>query len=272
MALDILSGRAINELLAEYAQPITTIKSNLALDLVPADDVMVLRYLIQERDNVEDAEKRAREGHELRQKYASVLEKALKGEQLEQEARIRNHLCYGRWQYPSAESESEQPPMIITRSGKSNGQALMGAVTENELVEYFLWERQRCFDEVCKRGEATGQLVMMVGVNDLEGASLLTGREPKFFKAVKTSSEAGAAMFPLLTRKHVMVNGGRLMEILFSVASTFMPQRVLDKVAFMTCEQLVDAAGIPPADLPEFLGGKCPIPDNSPLLGGASAA
>merc|ERR1712151_731752 len=91
------------------------------------------------------------------------------------------------------------------------------------------------------------------------------GREPKVFEAVKISSEVGAALFPLCTRKHVMVNSGVWIDTLYKLASHFMPQRVLDKVAFMSCEELVASCGIPAASLPEFLGGQCPVPADSPL-------
>merc|ERR1712151_1448202 len=100
----------------------------------------------------------------------------------------------------------------------------MRACTVDEVVEYFLWERCRCFDDVVRRSAQSGRLVLMVSVNDLLNASLITGREPKFFEAVKISSETAAGIFPLLTRKHVMVNGGVVVDMLFRVASVFMPQ------------------------------------------------
>lgn len=239
MALDSLMGRPVAELLNEYAESITALKALLGEMDPSEDDTILMRFIIQEGSKIEVAAARAREGRELRVKHAAVLEKARIGEHLPQEAEIRKFLCYGRWNYPNAESEYDCPPMIITRSGKSNGQALMQAVTVDELSEYFIWERQRCFDEVSRRCHETGRLVMMISVNDLEGASLITGREPKFFQAVKEASEAGACLFPLLTRKHVMVNSGRVIEALFKIASAFMPQRVLDKVAFMRCEELL---------------------------------
>mmetsp|Transcript_52059 Transcript_52059/g.97708 ORF Transcript_52059/g.97708 Transcript_52059/m.97708 type:complete len:276 (+) Transcript_52059:110-937(+) len=268
MALDSLMGRSVAELLEEYAAPISALRAQLGETDTSEDDLMLMRFLIQEGGNVEVATQRAKEGRELRVKHAAVLEKARVGEHLPQEAVIRKFLCYGRWAYPNSEFEKECPPLIITRSGKSNGQALMQAVTVEELAEYFIWERRRCFDDVTRKCSEKGRLEMLITVNDLEGASLVTGREPKFFQAVKEASEAGASLFPLLSRKHVMVNSGRAIEVLFKLASSFMPQRVLNKVAFMTCDELVEACGIPRTGFPDFIGGTCSLPADSPLASG----
>mmetsp|Transcript_115905 Transcript_115905/g.259116 ORF Transcript_115905/g.259116 Transcript_115905/m.259116 type:complete len:123 (-) Transcript_115905:179-547(-) len=116
-----------------------------------------------------------------------------------------------------------------------------------------------------QKSEGTDKLVLMLGINDLDKASLITGREPKFYEAVKMSSELGASLFPLLTRKHVMVNAGLMIDVLFKAVSIFMPQRVLDKVAFMSCSDLVSMSGIPPRNFPDFLGGTCKVAPDSPL-------
>lgn len=264
MALDALNGQSVADLLKEYAESIEALKKALGEEERAEDDTMLLRFLIQELGNVEAATQRVKDGRQLRLKYATICDMALKGESLPQESKILEHLCYGRWQYPTAEAELMYPPMLITRSGKSNSKGLMQAVTTEEIVEYMLWERQRCFADATKKSQDTGKLVMMIGVNDMDGASMR--QDNNFFKAVKEASETGACLFPLLTRKHVMVNSGFVVEALFRIASTFMPQRVLDKVAFMPCEQLLEASGIPAKDFPDFLGGECPIPGGSHLL------
>jgi len=263
--LDSLIGQPVADLFQQHEQSIVALRALLGNDDPVEDNLMLLRVLIQERGDVSIAEQRSKEGRKLRQKYASVLEMAHVGEHLPQEQKIRECLCFGRWTYPDTQAEHEFPPMTITRTGKSNAQALMQAVTVDELVEYFVWERSRCFADANNKTNATGSLVMMITVNDLEGASLITGREPKFFEAVKVASEIGACIFPLLSRKFVMVNAGRAMETLFKLAGLFLPQRVLDKVAVMTCEELVQACGIPPTSFPDFLGGSCPVPAGSPL-------
>jgi len=269
--LDSLTGRSLNDLLKEHAEGVAALRNGLGECDPCEDDVLLLRFLLQAAGSIDVAGQRAKEGRELRLKYNGVIEKALRNERLPQETKIRQFLCHGRWHYPSAEAELQYPPMMITRSGLSNGQKLMEAVTEEELVEYFIWERRRCFEEVVQKSQEAGQLIMMISINDLEGASLITGREPKFFQAVKTSSEAGACLCPLLTRKHVMVNAGPVIDTLFRIASVFMPQRALDKVAFMSCSELLHASAIPPDSYPDFLGGSCALSQDSPLGSGESA-
>jgi hypothetical protein len=269
MALDTLAGQPLADLFNQYAQSISILRTLLGEEDPFEDDHILLRLLIQEHEKIDAAAAKAKEGRAFRRTYGHVLKKAKMGEHLPQEDKIRQHLCYGRWSYPDAESEKAYPPMLITRSGRSNANALMQVCSVEELVAYFIWERQRCFNDVIRASQETGKMVMMVGINDLDNASLITGREPKFFEAVKISSETGACLFPLLTRKHVMVNSGRFIEILFRMVSAFMPQRVLDKVAFMTCEELLTAAAIPPKSFPNFLGGSCAVPPNSPLSRGA---
>lgn len=269
--LDSLTGRSLVDLLKDNAEALASLRALIGECDPSEDEVMLLRFLLQAGGSVEVAGQRAKDGRELRKKYSGVIEKALRNECLPQEAKIRQFLCHGRWHYPHEESELQCPPIMITRSGLSNGQKLMQAVSEEELVEYFIWERRKCFEEVVQRSQEAGQLVMMISVNDLEGASLITGREPKFFQAVKVSSEAGSCLCPLLTRKHVMVNGGLVIDALFKIASVFMPQKALDKVAFMSCAELLQASGIPPDSFPDFLGGSCKLARDSPLASGESA-
>jgi len=262
----------LDDLLKENAEALAALRGVIGECEPCEDEVMLLRYLLQAAGDINVAGERATSGRELRKKYSGVIEMATRDEHLPQEGRIRQFLCHGRWRYPSDESELRYPPMMITRSGLSNSQKLTEVVSEEELVEYFIWERRRCFEEVVKKSQETGQLVMMISVNDLEGASLITGREPKFFKAVKVSSEAGSCLCPLLTRKHVMVNAGVVIDALFRIASVFMPQRALDKVTFMSCAELFDLSGIASSDFPDFLGGSCRLSPDSPLAVGQSAA
>jgi len=263
--LDSLTGRSLDALLKENAEGLAALRGVIGACDPCEDEVMLLRYLLQAAGNVEQAGERAKSGRELRNKYSGVIEKAGRNEPLPQEAKIRQFLCHGRWRYPSAEAELQYPPMMITRSGLSNGQKLMEAVTEEELVEYLVWERCRCFKEVVQRSQDGGQLIMLISVNDLEGASLITGREPKFFQAVKVSSDVGSCLCPLLTRKHIMVNSGPVIDTLFRIVSVFMPKRALDKVAFMNCEEILQASGIPRDNFPDFIGGSCKLSQDSPL-------
>ncbi|CAE8636335.1 unnamed protein product [Polarella glacialis] len=267
--VDSIAGRSLSELFKEYAEAVADLRSRLSDAPAEETDQQLLRLVLADYGKVDVAEAKARQGRLDRKKYAPVLEKAKLGQRLPQESKVREHLCFGRWHYPGAQADAKNfPPLLVTRSGLCNAQALMASVTVEEIAEYFLWERQVAFIEVCKTSQETDKLVLMVSVNDLDGASIITGREPKFFEAVKLSSETSAGLFPLLTRKHVMVNSGFLLDTLYRVVSVIMPQRVLDKVAFMSCEEFIEAftsSGIPAASLPVFLGGSCAIPSESPL-------
>lgn len=262
--VDSIAGRSLTELYKEHAAGLADFRTRLG----PGDeeDQVLLRLLLSEYGNVEAAEIKAKQAREDRLKYAKVLEKAKAGEHLPQESTIRQNLCFGRWEYPGS---TDYPPLLITRSGLSNAKALMESVTVEQLVEYFLWERQRAYVEVCQASKAKDQLILMISVNDLDNASIITGREPLFFEAVKVSSETAAGLFPLLTRKHIMVNSGFLLDTLYYLVSSFLPQRVLDKVAFMSCSELTQTmtdAGVPSTSFPDFLGGSCSVPPNSPLF------
>lgn len=267
MPTDSIAGRSLSELLEENDKAINALRFRLGADHPEEDDQTLLRFILADNGDVEKAEQKALDGRQDRLKYAEVLEKAKRGEHLPQEAKIRKNLCFGRWQYPCTKSAAsvERPPLMITRSGHTNAKALMEDCTDQEVVEYFLWERQRAWDEVNLATKSTGKLILMVSVNDLDGASLFTGREPRFFKAVGDSSKIGAGLFPLLTKKHIMVNGGRIIEVLFSVVSAFMPQHVLDKVAFMSIDDFANSFGVPGTSMPDFLGGSCDVSVDSPL-------
>jgi len=265
MPTDSIAGRSIVELLQEHAGPVGELRAKLGSDDPNEEDQVLLRMVLASNGDVVKAEETALKGREDRIKYAEVLDKAKRGEELPQAFKIGQHLCFGRWEYPAEGGVKDQPPLMITRSGRTNPVSLMDGSSADEVAEFFLWHRQRCWDEVISESKNTGLLVLMVSVNDLEGASLIAGREKRFFEAIGKSSEVGAGLFPLLTKKHVMVNSGYFIEMLFSLVSVFMPQRVLDKVAFMTVQEFFDAFGVAKNNFPDFLGGSAALAPDSPL-------
>mmetsp|Transcript_113356 Transcript_113356/g.315573 ORF Transcript_113356/g.315573 Transcript_113356/m.315573 type:complete len:285 (+) Transcript_113356:76-930(+) len=264
---DKQAGRPIAELQQEFAEAMKELRRRLGGEMPFEDDQMLLRFLLQAYGSVDEAEAAALRGRQDRQTYAAVLEKARQNEALPQEMIIRDHLCFGRWQYPHTTGTvaAGWPPLLVTRSGRSNPQACMEAVTEEQMVEYLLWVRTRVFLEAHGATEKTGKLLLMASVNDLADCPLLSSREPRFFSAVGKVSKLGEAISPFLGRKHIMVNSGMIVTALMAIAKLFVPQKVLDKVATMSCEELPDALGVPKESLPSFLGGSCQVPRDSPL-------
>jgi len=269
---DECSGRPVAEFLKELAEPLADLKQRLGdADPCEQDEQYLLRLLLACDGLSEQAEIAAKGARENRKLFAEVIEKARKHEPLPQEAIIREHICYGRWHYPASEVEQSKgaaelwPPILVTRSGHSNLAACMEKVSEEQVVEYLLWERLQIFEEAIEATRKTGRLMMMSSINDLAEASLLFSREPRFFSAVGKVSKIGLGLAPFLSRKHVMINSGVVFSALFAIAKLFMPQRVLDKVALVSPEQLPGLLSVPHAAMPEFLGGTCPVPQESSL-------
>lgn len=265
-------GQPVAEFLADLAEPLADLRQRLGdTDPCEQEEQYLLRLLLANDGSSEQAEVVAKEARENRKLYAGIIEKARKREPLPQEATIRQHICYGRWHYPASEVEGSNgaaelwPPILVTRSGHSNLAACMEKVSEEQVVEYLLWERLQIFEEAVEATRKTGRLMMMSSINDLAEASLLFSREPRFFKAVGTVSKVGGGLAPFLSRKHVMINSGIVFSALFAVAKLFMPAKVLDKVALVSPAELPGLLAVPAAAMPEFLGGTCPVPQESSL-------
>lgn len=256
-----VDGRPIPELLEEYSEELEELRRRLGEG---EEDLILLRLLIQAVGSVDDAEITALKGRADRQTYKAVLEKARRGEALPQEAKIRSHLCFGRWDYPSG-PRAGWPPLLLTRSGKCDLAAVMDSCTQEEMIEYILWTRERILMDVLHMTRESGRMILMASINDLTDASLFTSREPRFFEALGQVSTVGEGVSPLLGKKHIFVNAGIIFTAIFALASLILPQRVLDKVAFMTVEELREALRVPPEEFPDFLGGTCKVPRTSPL-------
>jgi len=265
-------GQPLAEFLAELAEPLADLRQRLGdADPCEQDEQYLLRLLLANDKVSEQAEVAAKEARENRKLYAGIIEKAQKREPLPQGAIIREHLCYGRWHYPASEVEQSNgaaelwPPVLVTRSGHSNLAACMENVSEEQVVEWLLWERLQIFEEVVEATRKTGRLMMMSSINDLAEASLLFSREPRFFRAVGKVSKIGQGLAPFLSRKHVMINSGVVFTALFAIAKLFMPEKVLEKIALVSPQELPGLLSVPSAAMPEFLGGTCPVPQESPL-------
>lgn len=264
--LDKNAGRLISELLEEYAKPMAELQERLGKDEEFEDEQVLLRLLLQSDGDLDDAEAIARKGREDRLTYAKVLDMAKQNERPPQEKEVRKYLCFGLWQYPESEESSKWPPLVVTRSGKCDARACMDNISEEDMLEFFLWFRAKEFQDIHRITRETGRLTVMASVNDLADASLISSREPRLFSVIGKVSKLGEGMLPLVSRKHIMVNCGFFLQTLMVIARLFMPQKVLDKVAMMQIEDLHEAVGVPVSSLPAFLGGTCKVPKESPLF------
>jgi len=239
---------------------------------VPEDSVL-LRYLFSAPTGtpIPDAAVSVQRAKVLRQEWASVLDKAARGEALPQEQRIRQHLCMGTWE----KDDDESPLFTVVRAGHSQVAALMDNASHDEVIEFVLWYRASLWKRLNQKQERTGKFLLLHFVNDLQDIALLETREPRFFKALGVVADIVHDLFPCMSVKNSMVNVGWLWRALWGFAGLFLPGRVLNKVGICgasdTREQDMSECpylrqlGIKKDELPDFLGGGVKVPHGSLL-------
>lgn len=293
--MEHLHGRLVSELLEERADDIGALRERLLqpaatptgdaseadgkeqepLDLadVPSD-FYLFRYLLNEgesEDQVALADATVRKSIPLKLKWVETLRKAAAGERLPQDAAIREHVLFDFWE----NGNDTAPPTLVVRSGYSNPSSLMDNFSHEQVVEWLLWQRCQAWKRVMEVERKTSRFSFLVSINDFENMSLLTAREPRFFKALADTTDLGHQLFPCISGKHAMVNIGWTFRTLFAFARWFMPERTVRKVGMCGASdtRTQDPSdcpycrkfGIGRADLPNFLGGSIPVEEGSSL-------
>eukprot|EP00931_Biecheleriopsis_adriatica_P120085 TRINITY_DN95233_c0_g1_i1.p1 TRINITY_DN95233_c0_g1~~TRINITY_DN95233_c0_g1_i1.p1 ORF type:complete len:376 (+),score=87.03 TRINITY_DN95233_c0_g1_i1:74-1201(+) len=116
------------------------------------------------------------------------------------------------------------------RASTIDSEKLMSEVTEEEMVEFFLYAREVNATIADMRSRATGHLCRLIAANDLTGVSKFP--DQKFQNALTGSSKRAVTLYPGLAGPTILLNLPWLARMLVSVLTPLFPGAVREKLKF----------------------------------------
>lgn len=127
-------------------------------------------------------------------------------------------------------SSSSGDLITCIRASTIDSEKLMQEVTEDEMVEFFLYAREVSFQVAQARSQKTGTLVKLVTANDLTGVSSFPDKA--FQNALTGSSKKAVDLWPGLAGPTVLLNLPWLARMLVGILSPLFPTAVRQKLKF----------------------------------------
>lgn len=123
--------------------------------------------------------------------------------------------------------------VFAIRASAIDENELMSGLTEDELVEFFLYTKE-VHRLVCDaRSRSTGRLNRVITANDLSGLGLFSmGGESKFRNALSASSKQAADFFPGIAGPTLLLNLPKLLSALVSLFKPLFPPAVQARIRF----------------------------------------
>jgi len=116
------------------------------------------------------------------------------------------------------------------RASTIDSEALMKDVTEEEMVEFFLYAREVNSYIADLRTRATGHVTRLIAANDLTGVSKFP--DQKFQNALTGSAKKAVTLYPGYAGPTVLLNLPWLARMLVSVLTPLFPGAVREKLKF----------------------------------------
>eukprot|EP00123_Amoebidium_parasiticum_P021602 comp7034_c0_seq1/m.2770 comp7034_c0_seq1/g.2770 ORF comp7034_c0_seq1/g.2770 comp7034_c0_seq1/m.2770 type:complete len:659 (-) comp7034_c0_seq1:307-2283(-) len=159
----------------------------------------------------------------------------------------------------------EGGPVHITRIGVSNLSGLMDSVSDHDMLQWFMYEKQKAYMMCDRITRETGLLTKQVSLLDFAEVKLWSVREKRFEKVLAESSKQGEDLYPQLVDATFVVNAPKMITVAGSFLSKILPKRMVEKV--VVCEETAEgtvpsklAPKVGPDQLPPWVGGNCRCP------------
>ena len=225
------------------------------------DDLFLLRYLLSYRNNVALAGEAIRFACKFRKENASWLRPARDGDRTKAPNFdvFRKHMTGGLHK-----KTVHGAPFLIVRAGLTDTVRLMNEVSEEQLRQFFIYDKEVGFWECDRLSRESGKITKMMGILDFTNVSLF-GNDNRFFAAMGDSSKTSDKLHPQLVQRMIAINTGSAIQLLYQVGKMFMSERTFAHLAVCTgFDKSLGASACPYAklwvnvdDLPTFAGGKC---------------
>ena len=140
--------------------------------------------------------------------------------------------------------------VYIIRAAKIDDINLMSSATEEQVIDFFLYAKEVCFQVADRRTRQSGRLVTVITANDLSGINIFG--DATFRKVLSATSKKAVRLYPMLAGPTLLLNLPRLLGSLIKIFKPLFPKSVQKKLKF---EQgpLKDVADLQELRKPEVL-------------------
>jgi len=254
------TGPPITALMQQYQTEVEQLRERCKDKLsVEEDDLFLLRFIIQNegKNTLEDAATNLEETLQWRREKAEMLNSPTPPFS----DKVAQYLGRDAGTF-LAESTKDGCPLAIIRAGKIDAKQLMKAVSVDELVDWFLWNKEQAYRICDGETRATGMLTQQITANDLSDVGVRQDKD--FGKALGTSSKLSTKYYPALQSTVVLLNLPLVAKLLFAFFRPLLPEAVLKKIKvcpgntasgdIATCPFAMARLAV--EQLPGFLAGK----------------
>lgn len=242
---------SLQSLLATHQSGIASLKdiaTSISDDeaVSPKDDVFYLRYILNEYASDEERtaalksniEWRNSDGKAIVKSARDAIQSAMEGDgwknDIIQSAAPHSKLVLDYLSPINAITTSlpsTNDLVYCVRAGRIDDNALMSAVTVEQLVEFFLYSKE-VNAAVCDiRSLETDSLLKLVTINDLMGVKLVGGSST-FRKSLSEASKLANTLYPSLNGRTLMLNLPSLLGALVKLFTPLFPKAVNERLRF----------------------------------------
>tara|TARA_X000001036_G_scaffold220850_1_gene206705 strand:+ start:577 stop:1257 length:681 start_codon:yes stop_codon:yes gene_type:complete len=216
----------LSEIIGAHRAAVDAVRSALTDD--PAeqpDDIWTVRFVLSAKGNVARAAARARNALAFRQTHRDVLSFA------EADVPYPNHHRLEELLVQDVRIVKGVPRLFV-HGGRSNLYELHEEFSQEQIVNYILYTKERCHVLADKESRCTDRLVKMVTVVDLEGFEWARF-DRRFLRSLARADAASEPCYPQLLGAATIVNAPRVLETLWSIAQSILPAATCEKVSLV---------------------------------------
>ena len=267
------SRRPIAELLKEHQRRIDDLRWECRDDIAAdadqfRDGLFLLRFVVSHKGDMEAIIPALKATIAWRVKHKDRLAALADGTAPPHAAEFEKYNVAG----PHKQMKTGEP-ILIVRIGLCNSELMMDHMSDEQVYEVFMFNKEYFYALADQRSRAQGRIVKMMSVMDLRHVA---GRpDQRFMKAMGRASKESEVFYPQLLAWTAVVNSPWWMRAAMSVARLFMSKKSIEKMRFCSGKTYKDLIGncpyvgslLAPEDVPTFLGGTCRCPGG--CVGGA---
>jgi len=240
-------SRDVDELLSENADMIRELRTVTAGAGEDIDDLWLLRFILDNPDDMAAAKAAAQSALEWRQGEGKPLIDAAKAAYAEATAgggwnnkvifeKAPNSAAIGKYMGPSGSEMITVPTSTgdlcqVIRASAIDDSAMMKEVSVQQLVDFFLYAKEVNSLVLNARARATKKLGQVVTATDLSGPGGM-GQSKDFRTALGETSKKGASLFPLVNGPTILLNLPILLSFLVRLFKPLFPKKVQAKIKF----------------------------------------
>ena len=261
----------VDSLLEEYAGPLAALKARLERR-ESEDDLWLLRYAMAYPKTAE-AVAAVEFGRRYRRDNAAWLAACESlGDEIADETALKRLLETKQPHFAKVDpylvggvhgEDDARAPIVFARAGLTNP-AVLDEVSEEELVEFFVFGEVALFTRLDYLTRKTGRLVQSLYVVDLLKVSPWPNR--RWNAALATTSHISAQLCPQMVRRQCLINVPWLFASMWSLLKLILSKKTVESLALCRgFKQGGDCGDCPylrrfvsdPSSLPSFAGGRC---------------